>query len=147
MSNTRTHHDRETKTVNAWFQNKRASTKKRSKGVALAGASQPTNSVPVHYQPTSYPPHRPAFEEYPDENYHLPYSRASPAITADFPPFEHPHHMSESNVARYMRLRPSSDQVDQLQRLYNINPFPSTEEMEALAQRIGMWVILASIIS
>jgi len=147
MFETRTHYDRETKTVNAWFQNKRASTKKRSKGVALAGASQPTNSVPVHYQPTSYPPHRPAFEDYPDENYSVPYSRASPAIAADFPPFEQPHHMSESNVARYMRLRPSSDQVDQLQRLYSINPFPSNEDKEALAQRIGMWVILASITS
>lgn len=46
--------------------------------------------------------------------------------------------MSQSDAARYMRSRPSPDQAEELERLYIINPFPTIEERQALAQRIRM---------
>ncbi|KAF5352698.1 hypothetical protein D9756_005852 [Leucocoprinus leucothites] len=140
--------ERETKTVNAWFQNKRASTKKRSKGAASVDTSQPANPMPGQYPPVSYPPHRSEYDDYPDEEYppppSAPYSRASSVMPPDLPPFyytnnvDSSYYMSESDAARRIRLRPSSDQIEELKRLYNINPHPTAEERQALAERIGM---------
>ena len=62
-------------------------------------------------------------------------------MAVDPPPslhFEQPYYMSQSDAARYMRSRPSPDQAEELQKLYIINPFPTIEERQALAQRIRM---------
>jgi hypothetical protein len=44
-------------------------------------------------------------------------------------------------MPRRMRMRPSSEQTDELRRLYNINPHPTTEQRQNLASAIGMYVI------
>ena len=39
---------------------------------------------------------------------------------------------------RKMRIRPTAEQTEELKRLYNLNPNPTSEERQALADRIGM---------
>jgi len=37
-----------------------------------------------------------------------------------------------------MRVRPTAEQTDELKKLYNINPHPTTDQRQLLAERIGM---------
>ncbi|KAF7784183.1 transcriptional regulator family: Homeodomain [Agaricus bisporus var. burnettii] len=135
----------ETKTVNAWFQNKRASTKKRSKGTQSADIPV-SNPMPPQYSPVSYPPRRLDYDDYVDDDYPPPsdsYSRASSVLPPDTSPFylnnaELSYYMTDSDAARRMRLRPSPDQIEELRKLYAINPHPSAEERQVIAERIGM---------
>jgi hypothetical protein len=46
--------------------------------------------------------------------------------------------MADSDAAYRMRMRPSQDQTDELKNLYAVNPHPSAEERQAIAERIGM---------
>ncbi|KAF8203993.1 homeodomain transcription factor [Pholiota molesta] len=108
----------ETKTVNAWFQNKRASSKKRD------------------------------IDDIPEDEYSsldTQHSRSASVAPSDYPPSfyaGHPdqaHFYSESdNMPRRMRMRPSSEQTDELKKLYNINPHPTTEQRQVLSANIGM---------
>ena len=141
---------RETKTVNAWFQNKRASSKKRVRGGTVASyESQPINTPPAPH-PASAPHdfHRNhdmdemLDDEYPFDTQH---SRSASAIPSDYPSSfyaGHPdqtHFYTESdNIPRRMRMRTSSEQTDELKKLYSINPHPTTEQRQMLAGSIGM---------
>ncbi|KAF9451394.1 homeobox-domain-containing protein, partial [Macrolepiota fuliginosa MF-IS2] len=137
----------ETKTVNAWFQNKRASTKKRSKGAASLD-NPAANPMPGHFTPSPFAPHRPDYDDYPDEDYppppSAPYSRASSVLPSEPPSFyytnntEPAYFMTEGDSARRMRMRPSSDQTEELKRLYLLSPHPSAEDRQAIADRLGM---------
>ena len=127
---------RETKTVNAWFQNKRASTKKRSRGGSSDIPQLSSNS-----SSTVNTPHHQELEDFPD---------------TDYPPFdnllvslEHPSHQPLDNsqfytepdiMPRKIRIRPTVQQTDELKKLYSINPHPSREEREDLVERTGMYV-------
>jgi hypothetical protein len=104
--------------------------------------------MPPQHPPPSYASHRPEFDGYPDEEYppppSAPYSRASSVLPSDLPPFyytnnfDSSYYMAEGDAARRMRLPPSPDQTEELKRLYIINPHPTAEERQALAERIGM---------
>lgn len=52
---------------------------------------------------------------------------------------DHSQFYTESDsIPRKIRMRPSSEQTDELRKLYNINPHPTTEQRQALASTIGM---------
>lgn len=105
--------------------------------------------MPSHYPPSSYPSHRPEYDDYHDEDYpppsSAPYSRASSVLPTEPPSFYYTNNMESAyltaetdSASRRMRMRPSPEQHEELRRLYNINPHPSAEERQALADRIGM---------
>ncbi|TFK41900.1 hypothetical protein BDQ12DRAFT_696454 [Crucibulum laeve] len=138
----------ETKTVNAWFQNKRASSKKRTRSTPY---EQPPISAPEpHHALSNAVPHypQPEYEDYNDEDFptvDIHHSRAAsvvpPEILSSFytdnP--EHTHFLTEGDsMPRRMRMRPSVEQTDELRKLYNINPHPTTEQRQVLSERIGM---------
>jgi hypothetical protein len=126
----------ETKTVNAWFQNKRASSKKRT----LTRSTAQYDNSSINSSTSSYLPSssslRPADLDEFDEEYH-DNSRTDPT----FYNAGHPDTISfeeQDSMNRRSRIRPSPEQVEQLKNLFNITPLPSTEEKQALADRIGM---------
>jgi Homeodomain len=41
-------------------------------------------------------------------------------------------------MPRRMRVRPTAEQTDELKKLYHINPHPTTDQRQLLAERIGM---------
>lgn len=41
-------------------------------------------------------------------------------------------------MTRHPQLEPSIEQIEDLKRFYIINPHPSAEERQVLAERIGM---------
>lgn len=102
--------------------------------------------MPPQYSPVSYPPRRLDYDDYADDDYPPPsdsYSRASSVLPPDTSPFytnsaELSYYMTDSDAARRMRLRPSPDQIEELRKLYAINPHPSAEERQVIAERIGM---------
>ncbi|KAI0068046.1 hypothetical protein BV25DRAFT_1834364 [Artomyces pyxidatus] len=152
----------ETKTVNAWFQNKRASSKKRHRGAAAAPTFDlpPISALLASTSSTSTPND---FDDFPDnEHPKLPLPRIEKSPTQDSLPStsskqdqhqqqqtafyagnpEH-RHTYESSGAELpprprMRMRPTSDQTDALRKFYMTNPHPSKEEREELGKRIGM---------
>ncbi|KDQ63196.1 hypothetical protein JAAARDRAFT_29212 [Jaapia argillacea MUCL 33604] len=154
----------ETKTVNAWFQNKRASAKKRQQqqqtqsqraappfelppiSALLASAPSPQSSAPItRRRPLQLAPE---YDDYLDDD-DLP-------LRNQLPPIESFHHQQnsfyagteerkhvydtppESSMPRKMRFRPTPQQTDELRKLYTINPHPSKEEREELGKHIGM---------
>jgi len=140
-------HLRETKTVNAWFQNKRASSKKRIRGGAQAYEVQHINTPPIlHPPPPEFHPQSDLDDIHDDEySVDVHQSRATSVVPSDYPsPFyaAHPdqaHFYAESDsMPRRMRMRPSSEQTEELRKLYNINPHPTTEQRQALSATIGM---------
>jgi hypothetical protein len=131
---------RETKTVNAWFQNKRASTKKRSKGDSrtdLPHISSTSSSV-------DHTPHHAELEDFPDGDYH-PFHNACLVVSlADSPQppvytgVDSQFYTEPDHMPRKIRIRPTAQQTDELRKLYKANPHPSREEREELGERIGM---------
>jgi hypothetical protein len=52
---------------------------------------------------------------------------------------DHSHFFTEpENMPRKMRIRPTPQQMEELKKLYNINPHPTKDEREDLGERIGM---------
>ena len=137
--------NRETKTVNAWFQNKRASSKKRTKSVP----SHEDNSSSIHLSSTPSDFSRlPDTDDFQDDEHPPPdYSRSTSLGPSNVSSFyaghsDHSHFYTESDsIPRRMRMRPSPEQTDELRKLYNINPHPTTEQRNTLASAIGMYVI------
>lgn len=78
------------------------------------------------------------------------YSPADSATTqpsqSDLPTSSDPtQFLSEpESMSQGTRLRPSSDQIDELRKRYGLNPHPTTDERQAMADSIGMSVYLAS---
>lgn len=141
---------RETKTVNAWFQNKRASSKKRVRGGTVASyESQPINTTPAPH-PSSVPHdfHRNHdMDDMLDDEYAFDtqHSRSASVIPSDYPSSLYAGHSDQThfyteldNMPRRMRMRTSSEQTDELKKLYSINPHPTTEQRQMLAASIGM---------
>jgi hypothetical protein len=136
---------RETKTINAWFQNKRASSKKRTRSVAHshdppAGSSL---NLPVSTgSPQQSDLHEFTNETHPklDPHSSLLMSIKSPQQQTFFAGNpEHKHIFAESErIPRRLRVRPSHEQTEELKRLYKIDPHPTKEEREELGDRIGM---------
>jgi hypothetical protein len=149
---------RETKTVNAWFQNKRASTKKKNR---TAGPDSSLDLPPIaslfgsNVSSASHSPLQPdELDEFADDD-HLEGSGAgpSPLVAALDDPkrqslfyagnAEHRHFFAEAEtMPRRMRMRnrPSTEQTDELRKSYRANPHPTKEDREALGERIGMCV-------
>ncbi|KAJ7293599.1 homeodomain transcription factor [Mycena rebaudengoi] len=118
----------ETKTVNAWFQNKRASTKKRPRGVPY---EVPLTSTTPSISTT------PAIDEPKLEEGVVDYSSIqNNTLQTDGVP-EPIQFLSESeNMPLRMRLRP--EQIEELRKIYAVNPHPTPDERQAIANRIEM---------
>ncbi|KAF8807943.1 homeobox-domain-containing protein [Phlegmacium glaucopus] len=134
----------ETKTVNAWFQNKRASSKKRTRSVPSYVTPPQDNSLVIHLSSTHSDFYRlPDIDDFNDDDYQRsrsaslgPSGVSSSFYTAHS---DHSQFYTESDsMPRRLRMRPSSEQTDELKKLYNINPHPTTEQRQALASTIGM---------
>ncbi|KAI0756284.1 hypothetical protein C8Q80DRAFT_1093182 [Daedaleopsis nitida] len=140
----------ETKTVNSWFQNKRASSKKRHKAPLTQCELPPISALiaSVSAPPASLPPQHDEYDELlsDDEPYH-PLSAHS--ASSAHPPQQHtlfysgdPQHKHlfdpEPSMPRKARSRPTQEQTEELKKFYELKPHPSKEEREALGVKIGM---------
>ncbi|KAJ6509558.1 homeobox-domain-containing protein [Mycena vitilis] len=103
----------ETKSVNSYFQNKRASTKKRPRGVPYMSPSSARPS-----------PH-PDIDQ--DEAFSLSQSATLPPLHSDVPmPSE-----SLESIPHGSRSLRSSDQMDDLEQNYTPDPHPTVEDLSA----------------
>ncbi|KAI0714929.1 hypothetical protein C8Q76DRAFT_617935 [Earliella scabrosa] len=139
----------ETKTVNSWFQNKRASSKKRHKAPLTQCELPPISALiaSVSAPPSTHPQHPHEYDELSDDEPYLPLSAHS--ASSAHPPQQHtlfyagdPQHKhlydSESSMPRKARSRPSPEQTEELKKFYELKPHPTKEEREALGVKIGM---------
>ncbi|KAJ7092751.1 hypothetical protein C8R44DRAFT_750244 [Mycena epipterygia] len=112
----------ETKSVSSYFQNKRASTKKRPRGVPYIL------------------PAAPDIDQFEDgDNYSPADSATTQPSQSDLPtPSDPTQFLPEPESMSQTRLRPSSDQVDELRKRYALNPHPTTDERQTMADSIGM---------
>ncbi|KAK1221902.1 hypothetical protein PQX77_015282 [Marasmius sp. AFHP31] len=137
----------ETKTVNAWFQNKRASSKKRTVNrSAPERDSPPINSVP----PSAIPGSNQHEEYFEDDQYSSIDYPQRPSSLQSFNPAlgwpqlygsspDHTQLLSDDASSRSrMRVRPTPEQTEELRKLFQVAAHPSTEQRQALADRIGM---------
>ena len=153
---------RETKTVNAWFQNKRASNKKRSRpGLSSSTIDLPPISSLLSVDSSTPPlvedssisefPSSPTLSRAPE-----PSTRTSRVLTsaetqqqtafyAGNPEHCHSYEspVPELPTRQKMRMRPSLSQTEELRRAYVINPHPTKELREELGKKIGMYVMLS----
>ncbi|KAG7099779.1 hypothetical protein E1B28_001591 [Marasmius oreades] len=135
----------ETKTVNAWFQNKRASSKKRT-------VTRTAPDADIQPMTSSTPPNHPgsniASEEYFEDDHYLPIDHPQRSLQSPNPVpgwsqahtfgSDHTQDLSDNDPARRMRVRPTPEQTEELKKLFNIIAHPSTEQRQGLADRIGM---------
>jgi hypothetical protein len=147
---------RETKTVNAWFQNKRAANKKRSRPgqssstidlppisslLSPADSSVATPEDPSIPQVTSPIPRSQAPSTRTNPTQSSPEaSKQQTAFYAGNPEHDHTY---ESSVPvppsrPRMRMRPSQSQTEELRKAYIMDPHPTKEQREELGKRIGM---------
>ncbi|KAH9897793.1 hypothetical protein C8Q73DRAFT_640209, partial [Cubamyces lactineus] len=145
----------ETKTVNSWFQNKRASSKKRHKAPLTQCELPPISaliasvSAPPAPTPHSHPHHQPEYDDYSEDEHYHPLSHQLPS--GPHPPQQHTlfyagnpqhEHLFEGepaiNMPRKARSRPTAAQTEELKKLYELKPHPTKEEREALGDKIGM---------
>ena len=157
---------REVKTVNAWFQNKRASCKKRNNkanstpaAVHPSSSASSTNTNQFELAPISQliaSVSAPSPHDYDDSEDDHSYVDRLPPISASTqqrpprtrsifysssPQHQHLFDAEMSSMPRKGRSRPSAAQTEELRKLYDANPHPSKEEREELGRRIGMWVV------
>ncbi|KAG9222388.1 hypothetical protein CCMSSC00406_0002723 [Pleurotus cornucopiae] len=142
----------EVKTVNAWFQNKRASSKKqRSRGGVPSQRTSRGKGANTPQDLHKYDDDLEDEDDYSraDSPYSLnnssvsiagsdnPSQTVSPTFYAGNP--DHTHFLVEpTDMPRKMRNRPTAEQTEELRKLYNQNPHPSTEQRQMLAERINM---------
>ncbi|KAF8921803.1 hypothetical protein CPB85DRAFT_1264558 [Mucidula mucida] len=136
----------ETKTVNSWFQNKRASTKKRtvpSKSIA-PHAARINSSRPSHSSSTSSTPRPSESGDYPDDDYPDSHPHHLPDDNHSWPSYQtaDPEHNflseSESMARRLRNNRLSAEQKEALRKAFVENPNPSSDQRQALADSVGM---------
>ncbi len=152
---------RETKTVNAWFQNKRASNKKRSRpGLSSSSYDLPSISSLLSSVDSAPPSlvedpsisdfHSPALlpriQQSSTRNSHaLSSAETSQQQTAFYVGNPEHCHTYESSAPELpsrprMRMRPSLSQTEELRKAYIDDPHPTKDMREALGKRIGMCV-------
>ncbi|KAJ7150224.1 hypothetical protein C8R46DRAFT_499609 [Mycena filopes] len=126
----------ETKSVNAYFQNKRASSKKQPRGSPYdrPRPALPYSTIDDDYY---YPPPdgaAPPAQQHQHQSQQAPHPRPRNQLlhSSDHSQsLSHPHHLE---------VRPSRAQIDELQRVYRANPYPTVDDLGAVAERIGMCV-------
>lgn len=122
---------RQIKTVNAWFQNRRASSRKRTQ--RAEAHTDPSRSI------SGSPP--PPLDE--DDPHHMSQDHSHSSqlhSTSD----QATSHTAKSDMTRKpQRNRPTPEQLDELRKLFETTQHPSTEQRTQLAERIGMCVQLA----
>ncbi|KAJ7044944.1 homeodomain transcription factor [Mycena alexandri] len=125
----------ETKSVNAYFQNKRASSKKQPRGTPYDAPGRPPSNRNLPYSTI-------------DDDYYYPPPEAAVHSAQQFRSQQAPHLDQDSRQRNQLtdhsqflsqsEMRPSRLQIDELQRIYRINPYPTVEELGVVAERIGM---------
>ncbi|KAH9968675.1 hypothetical protein BC827DRAFT_1257702 [Russula dissimulans] len=144
----------ETKTVNAWFQNKRAATKKRSRPgqnpstydlPSISALLSPVDSAtpPLIEDSELIPPLAPMQEPSPLLDHTQPSAEVSLQLSAFYAGNPEHDHTYESAVPVVpprprIRMRPSPYQTEELRKAYIIDPHPTREQREEIGKRIGM---------
>ena len=131
---------RETKTVNAWFQNKRASSKKRVRGGVGSHDSRQANKHISSAQQQDV--ERLETENALDDLGESPSGPTVQPVSSKYnvpPASRHPagHH---EGLSHDPRQRLSEDQLEGLKKLFNVNPHPTPEDRHALSASLGMYV-------
>ncbi|KAJ7757436.1 homeodomain transcription factor [Mycena metata] len=121
----------ETKSVNAYFQNKRASSKKQPRGSPYDAPGRTPSNRTLPYSTID------------DDYYYPPPEAAARSVRSQPPHDQHPRPRNQlADHSQFLshpaELRPSRPQIDELQRIYRINPYPTVEELSVVAERIGM---------
>ncbi|KAH9849257.1 hypothetical protein C2E23DRAFT_737692 [Lenzites betulinus] len=138
----------ETKTVNSWFQNKRASSKKRHKAPLTQCELPPISALiasvsapPAQLQQLQQQQQPLDYDDFSDEEGYLPLSDQAPQqhtlFYAGNPQHKHLYEV-EGGMPRKARSRPSAAQTEELKKLYERKAHPSRDEREALGRKIGM---------
>ena len=146
---------RETRTVNAWFQNKRASAKKKNKGPVAELYDLPP-IVSLLTSRGSSASHSPLqvdeLDDFADDDYleHNAMGPSSLVAALDDPrrqslfyatnPDQNHVFAEAEQMPRRMRMRnrPTAEQIDQLRKMFASNPHPSKEDREELGEKISM---------
>ncbi|KAK7063799.1 Homeodomain transcription factor [Favolaschia claudopus] len=110
----------EIKSVNAYFQNKRASAKKQPRGSPYDAPQRVSDDDHYHL----------LAEGAPFPSALLPNQHSRQSSSLNYPPHLFPDSAMDAN--------PTPFQVDELRRIYRINPYPTIDEARFVAQRIGM---------
>ncbi|TRM61506.1 hypothetical protein BD626DRAFT_501251 [Schizophyllum amplum] len=113
------------KTVNAWFQNRRASSRKRTQ--RAEAHSDPSRSIS-----RSPPP----LDEDEQSDPHQDHSHTS--LSQPLPDQQAPTAAKSDMSRKPQRNRPSPEQLDELRKLFDTTQHPTTEQRQRLAERIGM---------
>lgn len=93
----------------------------------------------------------PEFDDFQDDDHSsvdIHHSRSASVIGPEYSsafytglPDQAHFYTASDNIPRKMRMRPSSEQAEELKKLYHINPHPTTEQRQALSASIGMSVL------
>ncbi|KAJ6601353.1 homeodomain transcription factor [Mycena vulgaris] len=122
----------EIKAVSSFYQNKRASSKKQARGGPYDPPSMPPSHHPRPYGPIEddyyYPPADGALQHFRSQALRLDQDPRN-----QYPPGDHTQFLSD--VMGSGRL--SRPQIDELQRIYRMNSYPTTEDTQIIAERIG----------
>lgn len=120
----------EIKSVNAFFQNKRASSKKQARG-------GPYDAIALALLPPSVPAPVPAparaYSAVDDDYYYPPVEDVNPPPHQQFRSHQDPHPGDHASHFAASDAR----QIDELQRIYRLNARPTPEETQRIAERIG----------
>ncbi|TBU62611.1 homeobox-domain-containing protein [Dichomitus squalens] len=136
----------ETKTVNSWFQNKRASSKKRHKAPLTQCELPPISALiaSVSAPPSTHLSHQIEYDELSEDEYLSPqpasavHSSQQHTLFYAAEPQQKEMFESEGSVPRKARSRPSAEQTEELKKFYELKAHPTKEEREALGVKIGM---------
>ncbi|KAF7337670.1 Zinc finger homeobox protein 3 [Mycena sanguinolenta] len=123
----------EIKSVNAYFQNKRASAKKQPRGspydapqrVVSHSLASSTIDDDYYYPPTEAVAH----------NRHI---RSALHLDQDPRRLNQLSPIDRTGLIPEPAMGPSRLQEDELQKIYHINPYPTLDESKMIAQRIGL---------
>ncbi|KAJ6623139.1 hypothetical protein B0H10DRAFT_823449 [Mycena sp. CBHHK59/15] len=126
----------ETKSVNAWFQNKRASTKKQPRGAPYEVPSPPS-VLSSHISPHTDI----------DDDYYLPVDSVTRNQHFRSQPLDFDHRRIRNQYSvptnPHTQLDPtdfqlSVRQIEELRRIYTINRHPTSDETRVIANRTGL---------
>ncbi|KAJ7654715.1 hypothetical protein B0H17DRAFT_1099689 [Mycena rosella] len=127
----------EIKSVNAFFQNKRASSKKQARGSPYDALAVPSIVPPRPYSTIDddyyYPPIEATAQQFRSQT---PLLDQDPRHLNQYPTGDHTQFIKDV-MAGAAESRLSRQQIDELQRIYRINSYPTMEEAQLIAERIG----------
>lgn len=123
----------ETKTVNAWFQNKRASNRKRTRNNKNSSTAARTADSQDHSEDEYYASPESAAPMHGDAS--LPASDLASHASMTYPD---PSYFAPDSITHLPMAYPSMEQMEDLRAYFHVSPHPSKDDKELLSDRIGL---------